>query len=134
MVPLFRRPGSRRSVAVVEEGEETTATYVILRRCGWREPDELREALKRASAEGERLDVRWLRSFVLAEVDGSFGTVCVYDAPSPEIVRLHAYHAGLPVDEIVAVADVVVADEAALVGGSALRSPGETEGEGSRCI
>ena len=93
---------------------------MILRRCGWREPDELHEALKRASDESERLEVGWLRSYVLAEVDGTLGTLCVYDAPSPEIVRLHAYHAGLPVDEIVAVADI-------------RRSSWETEREGSRC-
>jgi len=56
---------------------------------------------------------------VLAELDGSLGTVCVFDAPSPEAVRLHAYHAGLPVDEIVAVADaVVVCNDAAVAGSS----------------
>jgi Nickel responsive protein SCO4226-like len=85
-----------------------TATYVILRRGAWRAPDELHEALERSSAESERLSVECLRSYVLAELDGSLGTVCIFDAPSPEAVRLHAYHAGLPVDEIVAVADTVV--------------------------
>ena len=55
---------------------------------------------------------------MLAELDGSLGTVCVFDAPSPEAVRLHAYHAGLPVDEIVAVADTVVGDDAAVAGSS----------------
>jgi hypothetical protein len=34
--------------------------------------------------------------------------VCVFDAPSPEAMRLHAYRAGLPVDEILAVADTFV--------------------------
>jgi hypothetical protein len=46
---------------------------------------------------------------VIADLDGSLGTVCVLDAPSPEAVRLHAYRAGLPVDEIVTVADTVIA-------------------------
>jgi DNA-binding CsgD family transcriptional regulator len=36
------------------------------------------------------------------------GTVCIYQASSPEAIRTHAYRAGLPVDEIVAVADTVV--------------------------
>ncbi len=94
------------------------ATYVILRRGGWRAPDELHEALERSSAEGERLSLEWRRSYVLAEFDGSLGTVCVFDAPSPEAVRLHAYRAGLPVDEIVAVADIVVVGEDAAVAGS----------------
>ena len=106
---------------------------MILRRGGWRTPDELHEALERSSAESERFSVGWLRSYVLAELDGSLGTVCVYDAPSPEAVRLHAYRAGLPVDEIVTVADTVVGDAAA-VAGSGRPSPWEIGGEGgSRC-
>ena len=52
--------------------------------------------------------VRWIRSYVIAETDGSLGTVCVYQASSPEAIRRHAYAATLPVDEIVAVADTVV--------------------------
>jgi hypothetical protein len=98
---------------------------VILRRGGWREPHEVHEALERSSAESEWLSVAWLRSYVLAELDGSLGTVCVYEAPSPEAVRLHAYRAGLPVDEIVAVADTFVGDDAA-VASSGRRSPEET--------
>ena len=45
---------------------------------------------------------------MLSETDGSLGTVCVYQASSPEAIRSHAYRAGLPVDEIVAVADTVI--------------------------
>jgi hypothetical protein len=101
---------------------------MILRRCGWREPDELHEALERSSAESEQLPVEWLRSYVLAELDGSLGTACIFDASSPEAVRLHAYRAGLPVDEIVAVADTVVArDDAAVAGSGRSWKPG---GEG----
>jgi Nickel responsive protein SCO4226-like len=85
-------------------------TYVILRRGGWRTPDELREAADRSTAEGNLMpdDVRWIRSYVLAEPDGGLGTVCVYQASSPEAIRTHAYRAGLPVDEIVAVTDTVI--------------------------
>jgi uncharacterized protein DUF4242 len=85
-------------------------TYVIFRRNGWRTAEELREAAERSTAEGERMpdDVRWIRSYVLAETDGSLGTVCIYQATSPEAIRRHAYAATLPVDEIVAVADTVV--------------------------
>jgi hypothetical protein len=102
---------------------------VILRRGSWRAPNELHEALERSSAESERLSIAWLRSYVLAELDGSLGTVCVYDAPSPEAVRLHAYRAGLPVDEIVAVADIVFGDDA-VTAGSGRRSPSEPRDEG----
>jgi hypothetical protein len=85
-------------------------TYVILRRNGWRTAADLEEAAARSTAEGDRMpdDVRWIRSYVLEETDGSVGTVCIYQGSSPEAVRLHAQRAELPVDEIVAVADTVV--------------------------
>ncbi len=85
-------------------------TYVILRREGWRTPGELREATARSSAEADRVpdDVRWIRSYVLAEPAGGLGTLCVYQASSPEAIRRHAFAAGLPVDEIVLVADTTV--------------------------
>jgi hypothetical protein len=85
-------------------------TYVILRRNGWRTADDLRDAAVRSTAEGERMsdDIRWIRSYVTAETDTSVGTVCIYQASSPEAIRRHADAAGLPVDEIVKVADLVI--------------------------
>lgn len=85
-------------------------TYVILRRSGWRTPEELQEAAARSAAEDERMpeDVAWIRSYVLAERDGGVGTVCVYRASSPEVIRAHSARAELPVDEIVKVADTVI--------------------------
>jgi Protein of unknown function (DUF4242) len=82
--------------------------YAILRRSGWRSGEELEAAAARSTAEGERLgDVRWIRSYVLDEGSG-LGTVCVYEAESPEAIRRHASAADLPVDEIVKVADTVI--------------------------
>ena len=85
-------------------------TYVIFRRNGWGTTDELQEAAARSTAEGERMgeDVRWIRSYVIAERDGTLGTICIYQATSPEAVRRHADRADLPVDEIVQVADTVI--------------------------
>jgi len=62
------------------------ATYVILRRSGWSSPEELQQAAERSTAEGEKMpdDVRWIRSYVLEEGGGSVGTVCIYQASSPE--------------------------------------------------
>jgi hypothetical protein len=100
-----------RSVEGVPEREETPVeTYVILRRGGWWTPEELQAANVRASEQGDKTpdDIRWIRSYVLAEPGGELGTVCVYEASSPEAIRVHAYRAGLPVDEIVAVTDTVV--------------------------
>jgi hypothetical protein len=82
--------------------------YAILRRNGWRSGEELQAAAERSTAEGERLgDVRWIRSYVLAEGNG-LGTVCIYEAESPEAIRRHASAADLPVDEIVKIADTVI--------------------------
>jgi hypothetical protein len=53
-------------------------------------------------------DIRWIRSYVLEEGGGSVGTVCIYQASSPEAIREHASRAALPVDEIIAVADTVL--------------------------
>jgi thiamine biosynthesis protein ThiC len=85
--------------------------YVILRRGGWRSPEELGEAAarsKRVADEDMPDDIKWIRSYVLEEGGGPVGTVCVYQASSPEAIRKHGSLADLPVDEIIAVADTVI--------------------------
>jgi uncharacterized protein DUF4242 len=88
-------------------------TYVILRRSGWKTPEELEQAAGRSTAEGDKMpdDVRWIRSYVLEEGGSTVGTVCVYQASSPEKIREHAGNADLPVDEIIKVADTVLVRE-----------------------
>ncbi len=86
-------------------------TYAILRRSGWRSPADLQEAAGRSAAVGDNEmsdDIRWIRSYVLEEGGGSVGTVCIYQASSPEKIREHASRADLPVDEIIQIADTVV--------------------------
>ena len=88
--------------------------YVILRRSGWKSGAELGEAAARSTKVGNEDmpdDVRWIRSYVLDEGAGTVGTVCIYEATSPEAIRRHAELADLPVDEIIAVADTVVVRE-----------------------
>jgi len=85
-------------------------TYVILRRSGWRSPEDLQEAAARSKQVGDEEmsdDIRWIRSYVLQEDGGSVGTVCVYQASSPEAIRDHGQRADIPVDEIIPVADTV---------------------------
>ena len=85
--------------------------YAIIRRNGWRSGAELEQAAARSTRVGDEEmpdDIRWIRSYVLAETDGGLGTVCIYEASSPEAIRDHATRAELPVDEIVAIADTVV--------------------------
>ena len=85
--------------------------YVILRRNGWRSGGELEQAAARSAEVGNEQmpdEVRWIRSYVLEEGGGSVGTVCIYEAESPEALRKHASLADLPVDEVIPVADTVV--------------------------
>ena len=86
-------------------------TFVILRRSGWEDGD-LLEAAAAVSArvgDDEMPDqIRWIRSYVLDEEDGTLGTVCIYQASDEDAIREHASRADLPVDEIIEVADTVV--------------------------
>ena len=86
-------------------------TYVILRRGGWKSGEELEAAAARSREVGDNEmsdDIRWIRSYVMAEESGGLGTVCIYQASSPDAIRDHASRADLPVDEIVEVADTVI--------------------------
>ena len=85
-------------------------TYVIVRRNGWPTAEDLAAGDERSLAEGDRIsdDVAWIRSYVLAESDGTVGTICIYQASSPEAIRAHASAAGLPVDEIIKVTDTMI--------------------------
>jgi hypothetical protein len=86
-------------------------TYVILRRRGWKTPEELQTAGAKSAQVGDEEmsdDVRWIRSYALSEDDGTVGTVCIYQATSPEAIREHAGRAGLPADEVIPVADTIL--------------------------
>jgi thiamine biosynthesis protein ThiC len=85
--------------------------YAILRRHGWKTGADLETAAARSTQVGDEDmpdDIRWIRSYVLEETDGSLGTVCIYQASSPEAIRRHASSAELPVDEIIRIGDTVV--------------------------
>src|SRR5215217_3350905 len=86
-------------------------TYAILRRSGWRSPEDLEKAAGRSRQVGDEEmsdDIRWIRSYVLEEDGGSVGTVCIYQATSPEAIREHASRADLPIDEIIRVVETVL--------------------------
>jgi hypothetical protein len=93
------------------EPEANMKLYAILRRDGWRSPEDLGAAAERSRQVADLQmsnDVRWIRSYVLEEGAGSLGTVCVYEASSPEAIRAHAERAGLPLNEIIPIADTVI--------------------------
>jgi Protein of unknown function (DUF4242) len=85
--------------------------YAIRRRGGWNSPDELRETAARSRQVGDDEmsdDIRWIRSYVMIEPDGSLGTICVYEASSPEKIREHASRVDMPATEIFEVVDTVL--------------------------
>jgi len=85
--------------------------YAVLRRDSWGSEAELQRAAARALAEArDRMpeDIHWIRSYILAESEGSLGSVCILEASSPEAIRRHAWFAGLPVSEIIGVSDTVL--------------------------
>lgn len=88
--------------------------YAIRRRNGWKNAAELEAAAavsRRIGDEEMSSDIRWIRSYVVNEADGSLGTVCIYQASSPEAIREHAGRVGMPADEITPVAATVVVRE-----------------------
>lgn len=87
--------------------------YAIRRRSNWADASELETTAAKSSAEGEKMsdEVRWIRSYVVQEDDGKLGTVCIYEAVSPEAISRHAANTGMSADEIAKVADTVIVRE-----------------------
>ena len=53
-------------------------------------------------------DIRWIRSYVIKEESGKLGTVCIYQASSPEKIREHASRADIPATDIFDIVDTVI--------------------------
>ena len=86
-------------------------TYIIRRRNAWKNARELETtaALSLRIGNDEMADrIRWIRSYVVQETDGTLGTACVYQATSADAIRDHARRVGMPADEITRVADTVI--------------------------
>lgn len=86
-------------------------TFVIRRRSGWKNAQELEIAAGVSARVGneEMPDkVRWIRSYVVSEEDGTLGTVCIYQGVDATAIREHAQRAGLPANEITEVVNTVI--------------------------
>jgi Nickel responsive protein SCO4226-like len=86
-------------------------TYVIRRRNAWKDAAELEAtaALSKKIGDEEMPDrVRWIRSYVVKEADGTLGTVCIYQGVNSQAIRDHARRVGMPADEITPVTATVV--------------------------
>ena len=86
-------------------------TFVILRRGAWEEELDLQDDAAnsiRVADDEMSGQVKWIRSYVLEEEDGTLGTVCIYQAEDESDIMEHAQTAGLPADEVLPVADTVI--------------------------
>src|SRR5436305_7714750 len=84
--------------------------YAIRRHSGWTSPGEVQATAAKSLQVGDSEmsdDIRWIRSYVVHEEDGSLGTICIYEASSPEKIREHASRSEMPATEIFEVADTV---------------------------
>ena len=85
--------------------------YAIRRPSTGQTPEEIQDVGARSLRVGDDEmsdDIRWIRSYVVTEPDGSLGTVCIYQASSPEKIREHAFRVEMPATEIWEVADTIV--------------------------
>ena len=85
--------------------------YAIRRRNAWKTAKELEAAADKSTQIGndEMSDqVRWIRSYVVNEPDGTLGTICIYQARDPEAIREHAKCVGMPADDISSIGNTVV--------------------------
>ena len=86
-------------------------TFVIRRRGAWKDAAELKATAGVSLRVGndEMADrIRWIRSYVVREDDGTLGTVCIYQASDAAAIREHARRVGMPAHEINSVVDTVV--------------------------
>jgi hypothetical protein len=86
-------------------------TYVVLRRSGWIAEEDLEDSLAVSSRVGDEEmsdQVRWIKSYVLSEEDGTLGTVCIFQAVDEDAILEHAQRAELPADEVIPIADTVI--------------------------
>ena len=85
--------------------------YAIRRPTAWAGSEQLEAAAAKSAAIGndEMADrVRWIRSYVVEELDGRLGTICIYQAADPESLREHARRVGMPGDDILPIVNTVV--------------------------
>jgi hypothetical protein len=85
--------------------------YVIRRPSAWASLKEVEAIGAKAPKIGnyQMSDrVRWIRSYVVKEPDGRYGSVCIYQARDVESIREHARRVGIPGDQIFPVVSTFV--------------------------
>ena len=76
--------------------------YAVSRPGAWLSEEELAASSECAQAVAELYadHVRWVRSYVMREPDGTFSGHCYYEATSPEWIERYSEAAMLPVGSI----------------------------------
>jgi hypothetical protein len=86
-------------------------TYVILRRAAWATTTDLEKAVGVSSRVG-LVDlgdqVRWIRSYVIREIGGELGMICIFQGTDVATLREHAARADIPADETIPVGETIV--------------------------
>lgn len=62
-------------------------TYAIRRKNAWDSPEEVQQVAARSREVADcdfPDDIRWIRNYVIAESDGSLGSICIYQASDSE--------------------------------------------------
>lgn len=88
--------------------------YVIRRPSGWANLKELEVCGPESARIGDEQmadRVRWIRTYVVEEPDGTIGTFCIYQAKDAESLREHARRVGMPADQISPVVTTVLVRE-----------------------
>lgn len=85
--------------------------YVVPRTRVWLTEEELAAAVDCMPAVDAALgsEVRWVRSYVVREEDGTLSAYCVYEASGPEALARHSEALRLPSDAVKPVAVTLVA-------------------------
>ena len=84
--------------------------YIVPRTRAWLSEEELAAATDCMPAVDEALrgEVRWIRSYVVAEDDGTFSVFCIYEASGPDALLRHSDALMLPTDAIKRIVATIV--------------------------
>ena len=86
--------------------------FLVPRTSVWQSEEEVAAATDCMPAVNETLreHVRWIRSYVAQEADGTFTAYCLYEAADAASIERHADATGLPPDAIKPVVAIVEGD------------------------
>ena len=86
--------------------------YVIFRRNAWLDDAALERAAGRLVRVASELEgrVRWIRSYIYEEADGTLGSVCICQATDRDVVLEHARRADIACVDVRPITRAVIID------------------------